>query len=332
MIKRVLSGIRATGRLHLGNYLGAVKGMIELANDPSYETFYMVADLHSINTPYDPKNFQEKVRGVVLDYLSAGLNPKKSTIFIQSHVPEHVELSYLFSSVLTVARMRHLPTYKDKLKENPQNSNMAMLYYPILMASDILIYKANLVPVGDDQLPNLEIAREVARKMNEKYGTDFPEPEQFKSQGHYVPSLTGEGKMGKSVEGSFISLTDDLKTVKNKLAKVPTDTGKGDSIPEKGGVFALLTLVGLFEGEERRKEYERIYLTKGIKYSDLKEELADAIYKEIKPIQEKREKLSADKNYVDEVISQGAKRAREIASQVLKETKEKMGFELTVNI
>lgn len=173
-----------------------------------------------------------------MDYLSAGLNPKKSTIFIQSHVPEHVELSYLFSSVLTVARMRHLPTYKDKLKENPQNSNMAMLYYPILMASDILIYKANLVPVGDDQLPNLEIAREVARKMNEKYGTDFPEPEQFKSQGHYVPSLTGEGKMGKSVEGSFISLTDDLKTVKNKLAKVPTDTGKGDSIPEKG-VFLL---------------------------------------------------------------------------------------------
>ncbi|OGM21293.1 tryptophan--tRNA ligase, partial [Candidatus Woesebacteria bacterium RIFCSPHIGHO2_01_FULL_38_9b] len=169
--KRVLSGIRATGRLHLGNYLGAIKGMIALQENPEYETLYMVADLHSINTPYDTKTFQSDVRGVVLDYLSAGLNPSKSTIFIQSQVHEHVELSYLFSSVLTVARMLHLPTYKDKLKENPENANMAMLYYPVLMAADILIYKADAVPVGDDQLPHLEVAREVARKMNEKYGT-----------------------------------------------------------------------------------------------------------------------------------------------------------------
>src|SRR3989344_2612228 len=231
MKKRVLSGIRATGRLHLGNYVGAVKGMLALQNDPSYETLYMVADLHSINTQYDTKSFQESVRGVLLDYLSAGLDPEKSIIFVQSHVPEHVELSYLFSTTLTVARMLHLPTYKDKLKENSENANMAMLYYPVLMASDILIYKANAVPVGDGQLPHLEISREVARKMNEKFDTNFPEPTQFKTQGHSVPSLTGEGKMSKSVEGSFIALTDELETIKKKLASVPTDSGKGEKVP-----------------------------------------------------------------------------------------------------
>ncbi|KKS76704.1 MAG: Tryptophan-tRNA ligase, partial [Parcubacteria group bacterium GW2011_GWB1_42_9] len=188
--------------------------MLALQNDPSYETLYMVADLHSINTQYDTKSFQESVRGVLLDYLSAGLDPEKSIIFVQSHVPEHVELSYLFSTTLTVARMLHLPTYKDKLKENSENANMAMLYYPVLMASDILIYKANAVPVGDDQLPHLEVAREVARKMNEKYGTDFPEPEQFKTEGHYVPSLTGEGKMSKSVGGSYISLASTLSEIR----------------------------------------------------------------------------------------------------------------------
>lgn len=326
MRKRVLSGIRATGKLHLGNYLGAVKGMIELANDSSYQTLYMVADLHSINTPYDAKTFQKKVRGVVLDYLSAGLDPEKSIIFIQSHVPEHVELSYLFSSVLTVARMRHLPTYKDKLKQDSKNANMAMLYYPILMAADILIYKADAVPVGDDQLPHLEVAREVSRKMNEKYGMDFPEPKQFKTQGHYVPSLTGEGKMSKSVEGSFINLTDSLETIKEKLAKVPTDSGRGETLPKDGGVSALLTFIELFEGLKRRKEYEQIYLSKGIKYSELKENLSNAIYKEIEPVQKKRRRLEENPEYVEKVIKEGAEKAREIAKDTISEVKEKMGL------
>ena len=145
--KRVLSGIRATGRLHLGNYLGAVKGMLELQKTPSadsgqatYETFYMVADLHAITTPYDPKNLSQNAREVILDYLSAGLDPEKSTIFIQSQVPQHVELSYLFSTAVTVARMQHLPTFKDKVKQHPDDVTMALLYYPVLMAADILLF------------------------------------------------------------------------------------------------------------------------------------------------------------------------------------------------
>ncbi|KKQ84449.1 MAG: Tryptophanyl-tRNA synthetase [Candidatus Woesebacteria bacterium GW2011_GWB1_38_8] len=324
--KRVLSGIRATGRLHLGNYLGAIKGMIALQENPEYETLYMVADLHSINTPYDTKTFQSDVRGVVLDYLSAGLNPSKSTIFIQSQVHEHVELSYLFSSVLTVARMLHLPTYKDKLKENPENANMAMLYYPVLMAADILIYKADAVPVGDDQLPHLEVAREVARKMNEKYGTDFPEPVQFKTEGHSVPSLTGKGKMSKSVDGSYINLTDDLDAIKGKLASTPTDSGRGDSLPVTGGVISLLKLVELFQNLEKRRTYERQYREEGIRYKELKEELAKAIYRELEPIQKRRTELEKDESYIENVLKEGEEKARSIAGETLREVKEKMGL------
>jgi len=324
--KRVLSGIRANDRLHLGNYLGAIQGMFALQEDSDYETFYFVADLHSINVNYDPKKFQENVRHVVLDYLAAGLDPEKSTLFIQSHIPEHVELAYLFSSVMTVARMQHLPTYKEKVKNNPKNVNMALLYYPVLMAADILTYKANAVPVGDDQLPHLEVAREVARKMNEKYGTDFPEPEQFKTEGHYVPSLTGEGKMSKSVPGSFINLTDDLSIIKKKLASSPTDSGKGDKVPEKGGVANLLMLVEIFQGKDKRGEYEKQYTSTGIQYGQLKEDLAKAIYAELKPIQEKRKKLEKDTEYIDKVIEEGGKKAKKIAKKTLKEVKIKMGL------
>lgn len=326
MKKRVLSGIRATGRLHLGNYLGAVKGMLALQGGPLYETFYMVADLHTVTTPYSPEELKTNVREVVMDYLAAGLDPEKSVIFIQSHVPEHVELAYLFSTVVTVARMQHLPTFKDKVKQYPQNVTMALLNYPVLMASDILIYKASLVPVGVDQEPHLEVAREIARKMNGEYSLDFPEPQRFKTVGEYVPSLTGEGKMSKSIEGSFINLTDSLDEIRAKLAKAPTDSGRGSGVPNSGGVFSLLSLVGLFQGEDRRKEYEREYQGKGIKYQGLKEELAQAIYSELQPIQEKRREFEQNPEKVDKVIRDGAARARQVASQTLQETKKAMGL------
>lgn len=323
--KRVLSGIRATGRLHLGNYLGAVKGMLALQDSDEYETYYMVADLHALTTPFNPQDFQEKVREVVLDYLAAGLDPEKSTIFIQSHVPEHLELSYLFSTAISIARLSHLPTYKEKVKQQPEEANLALLSYPVLMAADILSYKAEAVPVGDDQIPHLEVAREIARKINDKYNLKLPEPEQYKTEGHYVPSLTGEGKMSKSVEGSYINLTDDLETIKEKLAKVPTDAGKGEEIPEEGGVVSLLELVELFEGEKKRNEYEKAYLSSGIKYQELKEELAKSIFEELKPMQEKRRELEKNSEYVDEVLKKGAEDAREIAKETLKEVKEAMG-------
>ena len=324
--KRVLSGIRASGRLHLGNYLGAVKGMLALQDDPEYETFYMVADLHSITTPYDPKSFQKAVREVILDYLAAGIDPQKSTLFVQSHVPEHVELAYLLSTAVSIARMSHLPTYKEKVKQYPDNVNMALLNYPVLMAADILAYKADAVPVGDDQLPHLEVTREIARKINEKYGLDFPEPTQFKTEGHYIPSLTGEGKMSKTVEGSFINLTDNLATIKARLAAAPTDSGKGKSVPEEGGVANLLKLVEIIEGVAKRQKYEEQYKGEGIKYSELKEGLAEAIYETLKPIQEKRKYYEEKPEEVDKIIVEGAKKAQEIARATLTEVKKAMGL------
>jgi len=324
--KRVFSGTRATGRLHLGNYLGAVKGYIELSENPEYETIYMVMDLHAITTPYDPKELAQNTKDVITDFLACGLDPEKSIITAQSLVPEHTYLADLISSTVTVARMQHLPTYKEKVKQYPENVTMALLNYPVLMAADILIYKASLVPVGVDQEPHIEVAREIARKMNEKYGTDFPEPQRFATKANSVPSLTGEGKMSKSVVGSAIYLTDSLEQISAGTAKIPTDSGKGTQIPRSGGVPSLLEMVGLFEGEEKRKQYEQSYKSEGIRYSDVKQSLAGAIYKELKPVQEKRKEIEARSGYVDKVIQEGAEKARKIAAETLKETREKMGL------
>lgn len=322
----VLAGIRSSGQLHLGNYLGAVKGMIALQDDPHYTTNYMVADLHAITTPYKVTSFQHDTRSVIIDYLSAGLDPEKSVLFIQSHVREHVELAYLLSTAITVARAQHLPTYKDKFNQQQGNVSMALFQYPVLMAADILLYKADLVPVGIDQEPHIEISREIARKMNAQYGMDFPEPTRFATSGEYVPSLTGSGKMSKSIPGSYINLTDDLVTIKKRLAGAPTDSGKGSVIPIDGGVVNLFKLVELFEGIERRKDYENLYVGDGVRYGDLKSELAEAINKELAPIREKRKELEAKSEYVDKVIKEGAEKARAIASATVAEVKQKMGL------
>lgn len=326
MKKRVLQGMRPTGRLHLGNYLGSAKGMVELQNDPEFETFYMVADVHAITTPYKVDDLGAKRRDVIIDYMACGLDPEKSALFFQSMVPEHVELAFYFSSVVTVGRMQHLPTFKEKVKQYPEHTTMALLNYPVLMASDILLYKATKVPVGLDQEPHMEVTREIARKMNEIYGMDFPEPTSLESKSRYVPSLTGEGKMSKSVANSYINLTDDLPTIKRGLAGAPTDSGKGEKVPTEGGVANLLKFVELFEGEEKRKLYEAQYVGSGVRYGDLKNELAEVIYKELEPIQAKRKELEASPEYVDKVIKEGADKARVVASETVKEVKAKMGF------
>ena len=326
MKKRVLSGIRATGRLHLGNYLGMVKGMLELQEKGEHELYFMVADVHAITTPFKVEELKHNRREVVIDYLAAGLDPGKSVVFLQADVAEHAELAFYLSSVMSIARMQHLPTFKEKVKQYPDQATMALLNYPILMAADILLYKSGLVPTGIDQEPHLEVAREIARRMNETYGIDFPEPVRFATAGEYVPSLTGEGKMSKTVEGSYINLTDDLEAIKAKLAKAPTDSGKSDSVPTEGGVESLLKFVELFEGKSRREEYERQYQGEGIRYGELKTELAEAIFAELSPIQERRKQLEADPAYVDRVIAEGAEKARKVARATVDEVKGKMGL------
>lgn len=325
--KRVFSGSRPTGRLHLGNYLGAVKGYIELQNRSHLDCIYCVVDLHGITTPYDRKTYQAGVRGVVLDYLGAGLDPAKCHIIVQSDLrSEHLELAYYLATIYPVARVEDLPTYKEKKAQHPDYVNVGLLYYPILMAADILIYKAELVPTGADQEPHIELAREAARKFNTMFGESFPEPKRFDTPGRNIPSLTGEGKMSKSVEGSYINLTDGLETIKAKLAKAPTDLGKGEKFPDSGPVANLVMLVELFLGRDRAQQYREAYKASSIKYNALKLELAEAIYEELRPIQERRRYFEERPEEVKRILKDGRDYAKAIAEKTLLEVREKMGL------
>lgn len=319
----VLSGIRATGRLHLGNYFGAVKGMVELQNDPQYQTLYMVADVHALTTPYDPADLRVSRREVIVDYLAAGLDPEKSILFQQADVPQHLELAFYLSSVTTMAKMQHLPTFKDKAKQYPEHVTMALLNYPVLMAADILVYKAGLVPVGIDQEPHLEVAREIARRMNQDYGVDFPEPQRFATKGEYIPSLTGEGKMSKTVEGSFINLTDTIDTIRQKIRSVPTATLVGGEMgPGIKALFSFLELLLPNEVDRFRSAYDN----GSLRFVELKDTIAEAIHAELRPFQTKRAELAANPDYVAEVIRTGAEKASAIAESTVREVREKMGL------
>ncbi|MGC8651160.1 MAG: tryptophan--tRNA ligase [Minisyncoccia bacterium] len=323
---RVFSGARPTGPLHLGNYFGGIKGYLDLQERKDLDCLYAVVDLHGITSPYNPKNYPQQIQELVLDYLACGLDPKKSHLFIQSQVKEHLELAYYFSTIYPVSRLEQLPTYKDKKLSQPHYVNLGLLSYPILMAADILLYKAELVPVGKDQLPHLELTREVARSFNHLFGETFPLPEAYLTKGAYVPSLTGEGKMSKTKEDSYISLIDDLITIKNKLAKVVTDSGHGKTIPKSGGVNTLLTLVELFMGKEERTKYENEYLGSGLKYQSLKANLAEQIFNYLKPIQEKRRFYSHQSALIRSILEEGKEYASQIAQKTIKEVRNKMGF------
>ncbi|MCL5970654.1 MAG: tryptophan--tRNA ligase [Patescibacteria group bacterium] len=331
MKKRVFSGIRATGRLHLGNYLGAVKGMLALQD--TYDCIFSVVDLHTITTPYEPKTLQESIRNIVLDYLAAGLDPKKCKLEIQSKVPEHIELAYLLSTIYPVSRLEDLPTYKEKKAQFPKYVNMGLLFYPMLMAADILLYKAELVPAGVDQEPHLEVTREVARKFNSIFPSagsgqaTFSEVKRFATNGGNVPSLLGSGKMSKSVEGSYINLTDDLETIRKHLASAPTDSGTvGGELPKEGGVANLFTLLKLFESDSTYKKFEQDYRIGAIRYSEMKPIIAEAIYKELKPLQEKRKEFEENPLLVDQILKESNEKCSEIAKETMREVKEKMGL------
>lgn len=320
---RVLSGIRATGRLHLGNYFGAVKGMLALQDDPDYETLYMVADVHTLTTPYDVAELQLNRREVIIDYLAAGLDPDKSILFLQSMVPQHLELAFYFSSVTTIAKMQHLPTFKDKVKQYPQHSTMALLNYPVLMAADILIYKADKVPVGIDQEPHLEVAREIARAMNQRYGLEFPEPTSFATPGQYIPSLTGEGKMSKSVAGSYINLTDSREEIEKKIKAVPTATEAGGT--KTGGIATLFKLLEL-TAPEQVEQFNLQFQDGSLKFFDLKMAVVEGIVQTLAPLQEKRQYFVENPAKVDQIITEGAAKAREIAQQTIEEVKKAIGL------
>ncbi len=321
--QRVFSGTRATGRLHLGNYLGAVKGYIALSERADLECVYMAVDVHTITTPYDHRTLPQASRAIIADYLAAGLDPDKAIITIQSLVPEHTELAFYFSSLVSVARMQHLPTFKDKIKQHPDHVTMALLNYPILQAADILMYKAALVPAGEDQEPHIEVTREIAKKMNSLYGTDFPETRRFVTPGTSIPSLTGEGKMSKSVEGSYINLVDTPEQIRKKIRSVPTATSSGGEM--NFGIKNLFKLLDLFSPADVAG-FQSSFDAGTLKFVELKDRVADVIAADLAGFRTRRAELEADPGFVENVIQTSAEKARTIARATMKEVRQKMGL------
>ncbi len=324
--ERVFSGIQPTGILHLGNYLGAIKGMIELVD--RYECIYGIVDYHAITVPFDPGTMPANKLNVAIGYLAAGLDPQKATLMVQSDVPEHVELAWLFACITSVNKLEDLPTLKDKLSQTGGFLSAGLLNYPVLQAADILIYKATVVPVGRDQEAHIEFTREVARKFNTTYGETFPEPVSYYTPAAVVPSLTGEGKMSKSIPGSYIALTDPPNVIWEKLAHTLTDPARvrrsDPGEPEKCPVIWTLHLI--YTPEEKREELARGCRTAGIGCLECKRVLADEIVADLAPVQERWQYLAAHPDEVREVLREGAARVRPIARATLAEAKEKMGL------
>lgn len=319
----VMAGIRPTGSVHLGNYLGAIKNMVNLQHNGVYKNIYMVANLSAITTPYTRDQLPLYTSNVVLDYLAAGIDPEKSIIFLQSEVSQHTELAYLLSSIYSLAKLTHLPTFKEKIKQHPENVTLALLSYPILMAAGIMLYKSHLVPVGIDQEPHLEVTREIARAINKQYHMTFPEPQRFITQSQYIPSLTGQGKMSKSVPGSYIELMDSFEVIRKKIRGVPTSTLVGGNMTE--GVKALFDLLSVFSKEDY-DHFLHEYTDGSLQFIELKETLAEKIYHELEPIQERKQKLKNNKELVREVLYNGANNARKIAAETIEELKQQMGL------
>lgn len=325
MAERVFSGVQPTAdSIHIGNYLGAVKGMVALQDE--FDCIFSVVDYHAITVDYDPAKLAGRVLSVATDYLAAGLDPSKVALMVQSDVPEHVELAWLLGVAVPVAKLRQLPTYKDK-RARTGNTNVGLLCYPLLMAADILIYKANVVPVGRDQLPHIEITREIGRLFNRTFGETFPEPQGRVNVAAVVPGLDGGGAMSKSVPGSFIALSDTPDEIRTKLSRAVTDPARqrrrdpGD--PERCNLY---TIHGFYTPEAKRAELAQGCRAGEIGCVECKKLLAEAMIADLAPLQARRAELVARPDTVRDVLREGARRVRPLAQATVAEVRERMGF------
>ncbi|MCI6152968.1 tryptophan--tRNA ligase [Fusobacterium perfoetens] len=320
-MKRSLSGIQPSGTLHLGNYFGAMKQFIE--NQDKYEGFYFVADYHSLTSLTKPEVLRESTRNIILDYLALGLDPEKCTLFLQSDVPEHVELSWLLANVTPVGLMERGHSYKDKIAKGIF-PNTGLLTYPILMAADILIYDSDVVPVGKDQKQHLEMARDIAMKFNQQYGVDFfklPEPLIMENLA-VVPGTDGQ-KMSKSY-GNTINMFAPKNVLKKQVMSIVTDSTELEA--PKNPDNNISQLYKLFVSEEKYQEMRNKFMAGGYGYGHAKKELLEAILEYFKEARERREELMKNPEYVDEVLRKGALKAREIARKKITKAKEIVGL------
>jgi len=324
----VVSGIRPTGNLHLGNYFGAVRSFLKMQQD--YNCYFFIADIHSLTTHPTPADLQSGVKQVLAEYLACGIDPELATIFIQSDVTEVVELYTFLNMNAYLGELERTTSFKEKARSNPENVNAGLLTYPVLMAADIIIHKAEYVPVGKDQEQNLEMARKFAGRFNRMYNSElFPIPQPFTFDGGdmiKIPGLDGSGKMGKS-EGNGIFLYEDPKEIRKKVMRAVTDAGPTEPNSKKAEpVENLFTLLKVMSKPDVVAHFEASYNDCSIRYGDLKKQLAEDIVTFTAPIRERILELLKDDVYLGKVARMGAEKARESAQATLKEVKELIGF------
>ncbi len=324
----VMSGIRPTGFLHLGNYFGAIRNYVKMQED--FECYFMVADLHSLTTHPDTKELKSNVERVLAENIACGLNPDKAAFYCQSHVHETAEL-YLYLNMLAyTGELERTVTFKDKVRQHPDNVNAGLLTYPVLQAADIILHRAKYVPVGKDQEQHLEMARNYVNRFNHRYGEVFPEPQAFNYNAELVkvPSLDGTGKMSKSENGmSTLFLSDEDDAIRKKVMKAQTDSGPTEMNAVKPdyieNIFGLMKLVS---APDVIAKFENDYNNCNIRYGDLKKQLGEDMVNFIGPIREKINTILPDKKYLKQVMEQGAEKANKSAGETMKLVREAMGL------
>ncbi|HMU47189.1 MAG TPA: tryptophan--tRNA ligase [Chitinophagaceae bacterium] len=326
--EKVMSGIRPTGFLHLGNYFGAMKNYVRMQDE--YDCFFMVADLHSLTTHPDTKELKSNVHRVIAENIACGLDPDKVALYCQSHVHETAEL-YLYLNMLAYkGELEKTTTFKDKVRQQPDNVNAGLLTYPVLMTADIILHRALYVPVGKDQEQHLEMARNYVKRFNHRYGEVFPEPQAFNfgSELIKVPSLDGSGKMSKSEnQNATLYLADDDASIRAKVMKAKMDGGPKENnspkSPEVENIFQLLKLVST---KETVQKFEDDYNNCTIRYGDLKKQLGEDMVAFIAPIREKVNAILQDEKYLQEVMEKGAQKARKSARATMELVRKAIGL------
>lgn len=325
----VLSGIRPTGNLHLGNYFGAVKNFVKMQDE--YNCFFFIADYHSLTTHPTPGDLHGNVKQVLAEYLAAGLDPEKATLYVQSDLPEIAELYLFLNMNAYMGELERVTTFKEKARKQPDNVNAGLLTYPSLMAADIIIHKADKVPVGKDQEQHLEMTRTFARRFNRMYKEDyFPIPQAFNfgEQLVKIPGLDGSGKMGKSEgEGNAIFLSDDPKMIRKKVMRAVTDSGPTEPNQQKPeAIENLFTILKVVSKPDVVTHFEDAYNGCNIRYGDLKKQLAEDIIQFTEPIRERILSLSQNDDAISKAARIGAEKARESARKTIREVREIIGF------
>jgi len=323
--KMVFSGIQPSGRLHIGNYVGAMKNMIALQDE--YFCIYGIVDYHAMTVRFDPKEMEMSIFNAAVDYLAAGIDPQKSILMLQSTVSEHTELAWILNTITPISWLSRVPTFKEKSKENPDYINMGLFDYPALMAADIILYKAHVVPVGDDQVAHLELTREIVRRFNSSFGQTFPEPKAKLGEISRILGLDGVNKMSKSL-GNCIYLDETKEEIWKKLSTAVTDTNrKKRNDPGNPDICNIFTMHKAFSKQKDIEHCAHGCRTAGIGCLDCKKILLDNMYKELEPIQNKQKELRSKKDYIYEVLRDGKKRAKQIAQKTMDEVYKKIGID-----